>query len=88
MSKNLVIVESPTKAKTISKFLGPEFKIESSFGHIRDLPQKGFGIDVENDFEPEYALLPDKKGARRDVRLRADRLRQLPPRARAGGRDL
>jgi len=61
MAKSLIIVESPTKIKTLKKFLGPEFLFESSLGHIRDLPQKGFGIDVENDFEPEYAILPDKK---------------------------
>jgi len=56
---NLVIVESPTKAKTITKFLGKEYKIESSFGHIRDLPKSKMGIDIENNFEPEY-IIPDK----------------------------
>lgn len=55
MSK-LVIVESPTKAKTISKFLGKDFKIESSFGHIRDLPRSKIGVDLENDFEPTYVI--------------------------------
>src|SRR3989338_5612452 len=59
MSK-LVIVESPTKAKTISKFLGKGFKIESSFGHIRDLPKSKRGIDIEHDFEPEYLIPQDK----------------------------
>ena len=61
MGKSLVIVESPAKAKTINKYLGPDFIVKSSIGHIRDLPAKGFGIDVENDFEPQYAILPDKK---------------------------
>lgn len=61
MAKKLIIVESPTKIKTLQKFLGSGYTFASSIGHIRDLPQKGFGIDVENDFEPEYALLPDKK---------------------------
>ncbi|NIA18318.1 MAG: type I DNA topoisomerase [Actinobacteria bacterium] len=56
---NLVIVESPTKAKTITKFLGSDYKIVSSFGHIRDLPKSKMGIDIENNFEPEYAI-PDK----------------------------
>jgi len=56
----LVIVESPTKAKTISKFLGKDFKIESSFGHIRDLPKSKMGIDIEHDFEPEYLIPRDK----------------------------
>jgi DNA topoisomerase-1 len=53
---NLVIVESPTKAKTISKFLGSEYKIESSYGHIRDLPKSEMGIDIENNFEPKYII--------------------------------
>jgi len=52
----LVIVESPTKAKTISKFLGKDYKIESSFGHIRDLPKGNLGIDIENNFEPKYVI--------------------------------
>jgi len=56
MSKNLIIVESPTKAKTITKFLGPDYKIESSFGHIRDLPKSVMGIDMENGFIPKYVI--------------------------------
>jgi len=55
--KNLVIVESPTKAKTISKFLGKDFKIESCFGHIRDLPPKSLGINVEKNFKPNYRII-------------------------------
>ncbi|MFA6285419.1 MAG: type I DNA topoisomerase, partial [Parcubacteria group bacterium] len=54
----LVIVESPTKAKTISKFLGPKYKVLSSFGHIRDLPEKKMGIDIEKNFEPQYIVNP------------------------------
>ena len=54
--KKLIIVESPTKAKTISRFLGNDFVVESSFGHLRDLPKKKMGIDIENDFEPEYEV--------------------------------
>lgn len=61
MAKALVIVESPTKIKTLKKFLGSHFNFESSLGHIRDLPQKEFGIDTEHDFEPTYVTLPDKK---------------------------
>lgn len=61
MHKNLVIVESPAKAKTIEKFLGKEFKVLSSFGHIRDLSKKGFGIDMSNNFKPSYEISPDKK---------------------------
>lgn len=58
--KALIIVESPTKIKTLKKILGAGYSFESSVGHIRDLPKKGFGIDVEHDFEPQYATLPDK----------------------------
>ena len=61
MAKNLVIVESPAKAKTIEKFLGKDFKVESSFGHIADLPSKELGVDVEGDFKPKYEVPKDKK---------------------------
>ncbi len=61
MAKALIIVESPTKIKTLRKFLGPDYIFESSLGHIRDLPAKGFGIDVENDFEPNYEVLKEKQ---------------------------
>ena len=60
MSKNLVIVESPAKAKTIEKFLGKEFKVASSFGHIADLPSKELGVDVEQNFTPNYIVSQDK----------------------------
>src|SRR3989344_3045486 len=53
---NLVIVESPAKARTIEKFLGQDFQVESSFGHVRDLPKKDLGIDVDHDFEPKYVV--------------------------------
>jgi DNA topoisomerase I len=61
MSKNLVIVESPAKAKTIEKFLGKDYTVKSSFGHIRDLPKKGLNIDIANNFAPTYEISPDKK---------------------------
>lgn len=62
MSKNnLVIVESPAKAKTIEKFLGAGYTVRSSFGHIRDLPKKGMSIDIENNFTPSYEVSPEKK---------------------------
>ena len=60
MPKNLVIVESPAKAKTIERFLGKEYQVESSFGHIADLPSKELGVDVENDFKPKYTVDKDK----------------------------
>lgn len=61
MAKNLVIVESPAKAKTIEKFLGKDFVVASSFGHIADLPSKELGVDVEGSFEPKYVVSSDKK---------------------------
>jgi len=61
MSKNLVIVESPAKAKTIEKFLGEDYQVMSSFGHIRDLAEKGIGIDFENNYQPQYVVSTDKK---------------------------
>lgn len=61
MAKNLVIVESPAKAKTIEKFLGSDYQVESSYGHIADLPSKEIGVDVMNGFKPKYEVSPDKK---------------------------
>jgi len=61
MAKNLVIVESPAKAKTIEGFLGKDFIVKSSFGHIRDLVKKGFGVDIEHNFTPTYEVQPDKE---------------------------
>ena len=61
MAKNLVIVESPAKAKTIEKFLGKDFQVESSYGHIADLPSKELGVNVEGDFSPDYIVSSDKK---------------------------
>lgn len=61
MSKNLVIVESPAKAKTINKYLGSDYKVLASIGHIKDLPSKDLGVDVQNNFEPTYEVIPDTK---------------------------
>jgi DNA topoisomerase I len=61
MAKNLVVVESPAKAKTIGKYLGPDYRVMASIGHIKDLPSKGLGVDVENNFEPTYEVIPDTK---------------------------
>lgn len=58
---NLVIVESPAKAKTIEGYLGKDFVVKSSYGHVRDLPTKGLSIDLENNFKPEYTVMSDKK---------------------------
>jgi DNA topoisomerase-1 len=71
MAKNLVIVESPAKAKTIEKFLGKDFSVKSSIGHIRDMPKKNMGIDIENNFEPTYEVTADKKKVVTELRKAA-----------------
>lgn len=59
--KSLVVVESPAKAKTINKYLGPDYEVKASMGHVRDLPSSGLNVDIENDFQPTYEVLPGKK---------------------------
>jgi DNA topoisomerase I len=71
MAKNLVIVESPAKAKTIEKFLGKDFKVASSFGHIADLPSKELGVDVDGDFTPKYIIPSDKKSLVKELKSEA-----------------
>lgn len=71
MAKNLVIVESPAKAKTIEKFLGKEFKVASSYGHIADLPSKELGVDVDGNFTPKYVVSPDKRTVVKDLKSMA-----------------
>lgn len=71
MAKNLVIVESPAKAKTIEKFLGKDYQVKSSFGHIRDLPKKGLNIDVANNFAPTYDVPADKKKVIKELKSAA-----------------
>ena len=68
MAKNLVIVESPAKAKTIEGFLGKDFLVKSSFGHVRDLVKKGLGVDIEHNFEPTYEVSADKKNVIADLK--------------------
>ena len=60
-SSKLVIVESPSKAKTIKKYLGSKFNVIASMGHVRDLPKSRLGVDIKNDFEPSYSIIKDKK---------------------------
>jgi len=73
----LLIVESPTKAKTITKFLGREYKVMSSFGHIRDLPKKKTGVDVENGFEPTYEVSPEKKAKVKELKEAAKKVDEI-----------
>ena len=71
MAKNIVIVESPAKAKTLEKFLGKDFKVLASYGHVRDLPRKGLGVDREHDYQPTYELLAGKEKTINDLKRAA-----------------
>ena len=71
MSKSLIIVESPSKAKTINKYLGKKFMVEASVGHIKNLPSKDLGVDVEHDFEPQYVTIRGKAGVIKDLQKQA-----------------
>ncbi|MCL2389417.1 MAG: toprim domain-containing protein, partial [Elusimicrobia bacterium] len=73
MSKYLLIVESPSKEKTIAKFLGKDYAVKSSYGHIRDLPKSKLGIDIENNFEPSYANVAKAKKTIADLKKIADK---------------
>jgi DNA topoisomerase-1 len=75
--KSLVIVESPAKAKTINKYLGPEFEVKASMGHVRDLPAKGLNVDIENDFEPTYEISPGRKRTVNSLKAAAKGCRDL-----------
>jgi DNA topoisomerase-1 len=68
MSKSLIIVESPAKAKTINKFLGKDYVVTSCYGHIRDLPDSGLNIDIENGFEPNYVVSDEKKDVIKELK--------------------
>ena len=73
MAKNLLIVESPAKAKTIEKILGSDFQVKSCFGHIRDLEKAGMGIDIENNFEPRYIVSEDKEKVVKELKTLANK---------------
>jgi len=75
--KSLVIVESPAKARTIDKYLGPGFEVKASMGHVRDLPSKGLNVDIENDFEPTYDIMPGKKRTVTSLRAAAKKCDRL-----------
>ena len=71
MAKNLVIVESPAKAKTINKYLGRDFQVKASMGHVRDLPKKKLGVDVKKGFQAEYEVLPTRKKVMEELKSAA-----------------
>src|SRR4051812_35631093 len=77
MAKNLLIVESPAKAKTIEKILGPDFEVKSCFGHIRDLEKEDMGIDIKNNFQPKYKISDDKERVVKDLRASAKKSQEV-----------
>src|SRR6187549_568876 len=76
-STSLVIVESPAKAKTIGKYLGRAYRVRATIGHVRDLPEKKIGIDIENGFEPEYVTIPGKEKTVADLKSAAKDAREI-----------
>lgn len=77
MGKNLLIVESPAKAKTIEKYLGKDFEVKSSFGHIRDLEKEGMGIDIDNGFKPSYTISEDKRRVVQELKTKAKTAKEV-----------
>ncbi len=75
--KSLVIVESPAKARTINKYLGPDFEVKSSMGHVRDLPSKNFGVDIENNFQPTYEITPSRQRTVNTLKTAAKKCKDL-----------
>ncbi len=75
--KNLVIVESPSKAKTIEKYLGRSYKVVASLGHIRDLPKSKMGVDIENDYEPHYISIRGKGDTIKNLRKEAKKAKKV-----------
>src|SRR4030095_166204 len=73
MAKSLVIVESPAKARTITKYLGSAYTVKASVGHIKDLPKNKLAVDVEHDFTPEYTIIPSKEKIVRELRTAAQK---------------
>ena len=81
MAKKLVIVESPTKAKTIRKFLGSTYQVIASEGHVRDLPKSQMGVDIANDFEPHYITIRGKGDVPHQRKIPSWVCQDLPPQA-------
>ncbi|MDE0043586.1 MAG: toprim domain-containing protein, partial [Candidatus Poribacteria bacterium] len=74
MPKSLIVVESPAKAKTINKFLGKDFVVKASMGHVRDLPSKELGVDVDNEFAPKYTLIRGKGKVIKELQAAAEKV--------------
>jgi DNA topoisomerase-1 len=77
MARALVIVESPTKAKTIKRFLGKDFEVEATMGHIKDLPKATLGVDIKGDFSPAYSVKPEKKEVVRKLKKAAEKISHI-----------
>ena len=71
MSKALVIVESPAKARTINKYLGKDYEVEACLGHVKDLPKSTLGVDIDNNFETEYVVIPGKEKVLANLKKKA-----------------
>ncbi|MCR4373280.1 MAG: toprim domain-containing protein, partial [Acidobacteria bacterium] len=77
MAKALVVVESPAKAKTINKYLGRDYKVLASMGHVRDLPKNKLGVDVEDGFKPDYVIIPDRAKVIKELKDAAKGVEQI-----------
>ena len=77
MAKSLVIVESPAKAKTINKYLGSDYSVKASLGHVRDLPKKGLGVDLKNNFEPSYRDHPRQREGHQGTQAAAKKVESI-----------
>ena len=78
MTKGLVIVESPAKARTIQKYLGKGYTVEASLGHVKDLPKSTLGVDVDNDFDTEYIIIPGKEKVVGKLKNKLGLISQIP----------
>ena len=74
MSKSLIIVESPSKARTITKYLGKKYNVIASVGHVKDLPASKLGVDIENNFEPQYEIVAKRTETIKSLQLKAKRI--------------
>ena len=77
MAESLVIVESPAKARTLSRYLGPDYEVVASVGHVRDLPRNDLGIDIEAGFEPDYQPMPAKRKVSGEIQAAAKRVDKI-----------
>jgi len=77
MAESLVIVESPAKAKTINRYLGPDYNVMASMGHVRDLPKSKLGVDLANDFAPQYIVIPERRKVVTELKAAAEKAKEI-----------